>query len=166
MNIINLPFFGNVKIDRNLVEQDYQVFERFNETLIEINLIFETENLTLADLSIVKHFLNEITKHIKNSKDSILKNYNENEELKNFIQMHINALTPLGLEVLKELMPKKMKLEEYFLNDLELCKIYIFPDDQDEFIKLIYEISEEITDEKLFVRYGKDLLLKEIATEY
>ena len=57
-------------------------------------------------------------------------------------------------------------MEDYFLDDLELARIYIFADAENEFIKFIYNISEEITDENLFVRFGKDLLIKEIATEY
>ena len=166
MDTIKLPFFGKVKIDKNIVEQDFQTYEIFNDTLVEINLIYETENLNLTDLSIVKIFLSDIEKYISNAKEAILLNYQTNEFIKNYIDFHIEALTPLAKEVLKEIIPKNVKIEEYFLDDLELARIYIFADDENEFIKFIYNISEEITDENLFVRYGKDMLLKEIATEY
>jgi len=163
---IKLPYFGNVTIDKNLVEQDYQVYEKFNDSLIEFNLTYETENLNQSDLSIVKDFLDNLEKHMLNAKDNIINNYNTNSEIQEFIKMHIDALTPLAKEVLNEIIPKDTLLENYFLEDLELVQIYIFADDQDEFVKFIYEISEEITDEKLFVRLDKNLIIKEIATEY
>jgi len=163
---IKLPYFGNVTIDKNLVEQDYQVYEKFNDSLIEFNLTYETENLNQSDLSIVKDFLDNVEKHMLNAKENIINNYNTNSEIQEFIKMHIDALTPLAKEVLNEIIPKDTLLENYFLEDLELVQIYIFADDQDEFVKFIYEISEEITDEKLFVRLDKNLIIKEIATEY
>jgi len=163
---IKLPYFGNVTIDKNLVEQDYQVYEKFNDSLIEFNLTYETENLNQSDLSIVKDFLDNLEKHMLNAKDNIINNYNTNSEIQEFIKMHIDALTPLAKEVLNEIIPKDTLLENYFLEDLELVQIYIFADDQDEFVKFIYEISEEITDEKLSVRFDKNLIIREIATEY
>jgi hypothetical protein len=163
---IKLPYFGNVTINKNLVEQDYQVYEKFNDTLIELNLIYETENLNQSDLLIVKEFLDNVEEYMINAKENILNNYSTNSEIQEFIKIHIDALTPLAKEVLNEIIPKDTLLENYFLEDLELAKIYIFADDKDEFVKFIYEISEEITDEKLFVRFDKELILKEIATEY
>ena len=129
-------------------------------------MTYETENLNQSDLSIVKDFLDNLEKHMLNAKDNIINNYNTNSEIQEFIKMHIDALTPLAKEVLNEIIPKDTLLENYFLEDLELVQIYIFADDQDEFVKFIYEISEEITDEKLSVRFDKNLIIREIATEY
>ena len=163
---LELPYFGKVKIDKNIVEHDYQTYEKFDDTLIELNLIYETENLNLSDLLIVKEFLNNIEKHIINAKENILTNYKTNIKIQKFIKLHIDALTSIAKEVISETIAKDNSLEEYFLDILELNKVYIFPDDQNEFVKFIYEISEEVTDEKLFVRFDKSMFLREIDTEY
>jgi len=59
-----------------------------------------------------------------------------------------------------------MSLDEYFLHEIEIDHIFIFPDSSEEYIKLCFRISEDITDEILFVRFGKDFLVKEINIEY
>ena len=166
MQQIDLPFFGKVSINRNIVEQDYQTYIEFEGLDIELNLIYETENMELSNLLIIKDFLDNFDKYYKKALDFILKNIKENGIARDFIKTNIDAINPLGIEVLKETLAKGMSLEDYFISDLELNLIYMFADSDDEFIKLNFQISEELTDEILFVRFGQDLNIKEISIEF
>lgn len=166
MEKIDVPYFGEIKIDKSLVEQNFEKYVKFNDNLIELNLIYETEDITISDLVLVKDFLNDFEKHLSNATQAILNDYEKNGRSKNFIQTHLDALNPLGKEILKETFSKDLDLDKYFLKELELNFVYIFPDDSDEFIKFNFRVSEEFTDEFLFVRFGKDFVIKEISTEY
>lgn len=166
MQTIDLPFFGKVSINKNLVEQEYQTYVRIDDALVEFNLIYETESLEISDIIIIKQFLDNFDENSEKAKQAILKNYKENGFAKDFIQTHLDALMPLGKELLKETFAKNMTLEDYFLDELELDHIYIFPDDNNELIKFNYRVSEEFTDEILVVRFGNDFKVKEITIEY
>jgi len=166
MEKINMPYFGEIKIDKSLVEQNFEKYIKINDTLIELNLIYETEDITISDLELVKDFLNDFEKYLSNATQAILNDYEKNGRSKYFIQTHLDALNPLGKEILKETLSKDLDLDKYFLKELELNFVYIFPDDPDEFIKFNFRVSEEFTDEFLFVRFGKDFTIKEIFTEY
>ena len=166
MEKTKLPFFGKVSIDKSLVEQDYQTYVRIDNWLVEFNLIFETENLEISDLQSLTPFLHKFNEHLNYIRLAILHEYNSNDDIKRFIKTNIEALTQLGKEVLQDTLAKDMTLENYFLQELELARVYFFPDDDNEFVKLIFQISEDFTDEILFVRLGTDFKIKEISTEY
>jgi len=166
MKSIEIPYFGKITIDKNIVEQKFEKYVRINDSLIEFNLIFETEDITISDLKLIEGFLIDFEKYFANARLAILKDFEENGQSKDFIQTHLDALTPMGKEILKETFSKHSDLDEYFLNELELNFVYIFPDDSEEFIKFNYQVSDEFTDEFLFVRFGKDFSVKEISTEY
>ena len=166
MQQLKLPFLGLIQINKSLDEQNYQCFFEYENVNIELNLIFEPENTSLNDLTILKDFLDNFDYHAKTAFQAILKDIKKSGEAKDFIQTHIDALTPMGKEVLKETLAKNISLEEFFVEDLELNLIYMFADDLEEFINLNYQISEEFTDEVLVVRLGRDLKVKEIFTEY
>ena len=169
METIDIPYFGEIKINKNEVEQKFEKFVKLNNNLIELNLIYETDDITISDLELVKEFLTDFEKHLSKAKQTILSDYEKNGQSKKFIQSHLNALTPLGKEILKEKFSKDLDLDKYFLNELELNFVYIFPDDTEdinEFIKFNFRVSEKFTDEFLFVRFGKDFKIKEISTEY
>jgi hypothetical protein len=166
MEKIYVPYFGEIKIDKSLVEQNFEKYVKFNDNLIELNLIYETAYITISDLMVVKDFLYDFEKHLSNATQAIINDYEKNGRSKKFIQTHLDALNPLGKEILKETLSKDLDLDEYFLRELELNFVYIFPDDLDEFIKFNFRVSEEFTDEFLFVRFGRDFVIKEISTEY
>ena len=166
MEKIDVPYFGEIKIDKSVVEQNFEKYIKFNDNLIELNLIYETEDITISDLLLVKDFLNDFEKHLSSATQAIKKDFEKNGRSKNFIQTHLDALNPLGKEILKATLSKDLDLDKYFLRELELNFVYIFPDYSDEFIKFNFRVSEEFTDEFLFVRFGKDFAIKEISTEY
>ena len=164
--LVEIQYFGKVAIDINQVEHDYQTYSKVGESLIEFNLNYEPQNVSKSDLLEVNNFLEKLDERIKDAQTEIFSDYLKNGISKSFIQIHIDAFTTTGKDLLKETFAQGMSLDEYFLHEIEIDHIFIFPDSSEEYIKLCFRISEDITDEILFVRFGKDFLVKEINIEY
>ena len=164
--IVEIKYFGTVEIDTDQVEHNYQTYCKVGENLIELNLNYEPQNVSKSGLLEINDFLEKLNDYILDARAEIFSDYLKNGMSKNFIQTHIDAFTPAGKELLKETLAKGMSLVEYFLYEIEIDHVFIFPDSSEEYIKLCFRISEEITDEILFVRLGKDYKTKEIDVEY
>ena len=165
METIKLPFFGKISINKTLIEQDFQKYKKVNESFVEFNLNFEPKNTSLKDLQILEHFLEDFQRQMDKADNAISENYKQNGIAKEFVQIFVDALRPLAKEVILETLANGKSLEDYLFEDIELAQVYSFPDDDGEFIKFTYQITPEL-DEFLFIRFGKDLEVKEVGIEY
>ena len=166
MNTFNLQYFGEVSLNKNSYEEDYTSFMHYKGEIIELSLNYEPEEVSESDFIIVQSFFNDFDGKVLEAEQAILKDYKSSGITKNFIQTHLDTLTLTGKEILKVTLAKGKQLDQYFLDELSLNHIWIFPDSADEFIALNFQISTEFTDEILVVQFGKDLKFFETRIEF
>lgn len=163
---ITLPFFGTVALADDQEEQQFCVTTEYGEQEVEFNLIFENDSTELKDLERLKIFLDDFENFAQIARHALLDNADSNAVIKEFISFHTDALEEEGKEMIMEMFGQNAKnIDDYFLNELNLAYVYLFPDDQNEYIKLNFQISEEFCEESLCVHFNMNFKIAEIIIE-
>jgi hypothetical protein len=153
MTEYTLPYFGAINIE-SLAEY-YEVDVEVNEKLVQIDLNFEANTLSLENFERVKSFIENIEKFDQNSHAYIQQNFEGEQDgtVKEYVYFHLDEL---GDDFLAHIgISNSIDKAQQFLNKLYLTRIGLYPDgkyDTSYFAVFDYTTNQELSDQLLVVK--------------
>ncbi|CAN5877434.1 hypothetical protein BH11BAC4_BH11BAC4_17840 [soil metagenome] len=145
MAFFSLPHFE--KIDPEALAAYYDVNIHFNNTEIQIDLNFDNKSIAPARLETVKHFIENIRIHDLKNKEYIQQDYKDEDSdtVKFYLEQHLEELGETELASLIDPGSKSTDHEKQLLKKLQLVRVGLYPDSEDQFAIFDYSIGQEIT---------------------
>jgi len=145
MKEYTLPYFG--KLPTENLEEYYSVSIDFNGHEIQIDLNFENKNTETFQLDKVKSYLENIEKFNGLNKTYISDDYNDEEgdTVKFYIEHHLEEVGKDELSALINFDDPTLGPEQQLLKKIELVRVGLYPDSEDNFAILDYSIGENLT---------------------
>lgn len=145
MKEYTLPYFG--KLPTENLEEYYSVSIDFNGNEIQIDLNFENKNTETFQLDKVKSYLENIDKFNELNKTYLSDDYNDEEgdTVKFYVEHHLEEVGKDELSALINFDDPTLGPEQQLLKKIELVRIGLYPDSEDNFAILDYSIGEDLT---------------------
>ncbi len=145
MAIFSLPHFGNIDVDS--LEEYYEVDIDFNQSDIQIDLNFDNKSIDVKRLELVKQFIDNIRIHDLKNKKYIQQDYEDKggETVRFYMDHHLEELASDDLDDLIGVNTKPEDRSKKLLTKLQLVRVGLYPDSEDQFAIFDYSIGKEIT---------------------
>lgn len=153
------------EIDLNQLEDYYSTEIEIDHSRIELELNFESEEPSEADIKRLNDCLNALETLIKRSWQSILEDYQKGEEVAEFISFHLEDIPADDLEELLQGTDPKRSTEDRFLQTLRLEGIALYSDSPESYLVLDWMTDPDVSNYILVLSYNEDLELEEIGFE-
>lgn len=165
MKEYTLPHFGQLSTEN--LEEYYNVNIDFNGNEIRVDLNFENKNIDTPQLDKVKNFLENIDKFDKLNKTYILDDYNdeEGETVKFYLEHHLEEVGKDELSTLINFDDSATQPEQQLLTKLELVRVGLYPDNEDNFAILDYSIGQDLTNYLVVINTDENGQLDYMAME-
>ncbi len=145
MATIKLPHFGI--LDPASVKEYYDVDIEFNGSEVEIDLNFEKNSIDVKRLETVKQFIENLRIHDLNNKKYIQQDFDDEDG--DTVRFYLNHhLEELASDDIADLVGSNVKSTEQagrLLNKLQLVRVSLYPDSEDQFAIFDYSIGKELT---------------------
>lgn len=160
-----LPHFGTLSTEK--LEEYYSVNMDFNGNEIQIDLNFENKNIDTPQLDKVKSFLENIEKFDKLNKTYIMDDYHneDGETVKFYLEHHLEEVGKDELSTLINFDDSTTQPEQQLLTKLELVRVGIYPDSEDNFAISDYSIGEDLTNYLVVINTDENGQLDYMAME-
>lgn len=160
-----LPHFGTLSTEK--LEEYYSVNMDFNGNEIQIDLNFENKNIDAPQLDRVKSFLENIEKFDKLNKTYIMDDYHneDGETVKFYLEHHLEEVGKDELSTLINFDDSTTQPEQQLLTKLELVRVGIYPDSEDNFAISDYSIGEDLTNYLVVINTDENGQLDYMAME-
>ena len=147
MSNFKLPHFGF--IDPGSLEEYYDVNIPYQDSEIQIDLNFGSKTIDPARLETVKQFIENIRIHDLSNRKHIEADYNDEDgdTVKFYLEHHLEELGKDELAELIDLNSKSTEHEKQLLKKLNLVRVGLYPDGEDQFAVFDYSIGQEITND-------------------
>jgi hypothetical protein len=161
--IINLPFFGELNSYslKDYTEIDV-VIEQEN---IQLDINFEDVSIDPDKLIILKRYLEEIQPIIYIAKKEILIDFENGEDVKEFLNFHIEELDQDDMDKILKHTDKTLSVEARILSRIKLKRIGFYPYDDNEFAILDFLLDEDISQYILVVKMNSNKTVDHITME-
>nr|WP_315026313.1 DUF2004 domain-containing protein [uncultured Chryseobacterium sp.] len=165
MTKYTLPFFGEVSTES--LEEYYDVNIDFKGNEIQIDMNFENPNIDVLQLDKVKSFLENIENFDKLNKTYIVEDYHDQDgdTVKSYIEHHLEEIDKDQLSTLINFEDTSSKPEQQLLKKLELIRVGLYPDSEDNFAILDYSIGQDLTDYLVVINTDENGQLDYMAME-
>ena len=142
---IKLPHFG--VLDPSSLEGYYDVDIDFNNTEIQIDLNFEKGTIDVKRLEIVKQFIENVRIHDLNNRKYIQDDYDDEEgdTVRSYMEHHLEELATDDLDELIGQGVKSADRSKLLLKKLQLVRVGLYPDSEDQFAIFDYSIGKDLT---------------------
>lgn len=147
--IIKLPFFNELNSDS--LTDYYEVNIDIKQNKIQLDINFNETIINADRLITLKGYLDAPQAIIDIAKKEIFNDYENGEDVKEFLTFHIEELDQSDLDSLLKHADKSLSLEQQILSVLKLRRIGFYPEDKDEFAVLDFTLNEEISQYLLVV---------------
>lgn len=141
-----LPHFGQINLAA--LEEYYDTSIDFNGREIEIDLNFENKTIDKKQMDIVKSFLENIDNFDKKNKKYIEKDFKDEDgdTVKTYLEHHIEEIDKASLGKLIDFSNKSIDPERQLMKSLQLVRVGLYPDSEDQFAIFDYSIGRDLTD--------------------
>lgn len=145
MPLIQIPHFG--RLDPSSLAEYYDVEIDFNQRRIQLDLNFDNKLVEPESWDKIKNFIENIRIYDLNNKAYINNDYNDEEgdTVKTYLQHHLEELGKEELSGLIDMNSKSTGHEKQLLKKLQLVRVGIYPDSEDQFAVFDYSLGREIT---------------------
>lgn len=145
MATIKLPHFG--VLDPSALEAYYDVNIDFNNTEIQVDLNFENSTIDIKRLDIAKQFIENIRIHDLKNRKYIQDDYDDDDAdtVRFYIENHLEELATDDLDELIGVGVKTTDRSKLLLKKLQLVRVGIYPDSEDQFAIFDYSIGKDLT---------------------
>lgn len=145
MATVKIPHFG--PIDPDALEEYYDVDIDFNDTQIQIDLNFDHKSIEPQRLQVVSHFIENLRIHDLNNKKYMEQDFNDKngDTVKEYLENHLEELGEDDLEGLIDFNSKSADHPKQLLKKLQLVRVGLYPDSEDQFAIFDYSIGRELT---------------------
>ncbi|HMG07129.1 MAG TPA: DUF2004 domain-containing protein [Mucilaginibacter sp.] len=161
--IIKLPFFN--ELDSESLTDYYEVDIDIEQDKVQLDINFDETNIDPAKLDTLKKYLDEPQAIINIAKKEIFNDFENGEDVKEFLTYHIEELDQSELDNLLNHADKTLSLEQQILSILKLRRIGFYPDDDDIFAVLDFVLSEDISQYILVVKMNDSKTVDHITME-
>jgi hypothetical protein len=161
--IINVPFFNELNSDS--LTDYYEVDIDLEQNKVQLDINFEETTIEPDKLLIVKSYLDNLLGIIDIAKTEIYHDFNNGEDVKEFLTFHIEELDQDDLDVLLRDADKKLPILQQILSILKLRRIGFYPHDDDEFATLDFILNEDVSQYILVVKMTKNKTVDHITME-
>ncbi len=159
-DLFTLPFFGEVPLSH---PREIDVVKDVNGQEVKMDLNFEGDSVEKERLQALKALLLRLDEKEVETKNELIKNFNEGGTVKEYITFH---LSELDSQVLKEHLKTTNPVnEETLLSALYLYRIGFYVDSNDSFAVFDYTIGKDIVDGLVVVRLNTKGDIVEILQE-
>lgn len=140
-----LPHFGELNL-KNL-EDYYDVTIDLNGREMEIDLNFENTEISANRMDIVKRFIENLSTYDKQNKVYIEKDYadEDNDTVRTYVEHHLEEIGKEGLVGIIDFNNEKISPEIQLMQGLQLVRLGLYPDSEDQFATFDYSIGQELT---------------------
>lgn len=165
MKEYTLPHFGQLSTEN--LEEYYTTNMDFNCNEVQVDLNFENKNIDPSQLKKVKNYLENIGKFDKLNKTYLHDDYNdkEGETVKFYVEHHLEEVEKEELSTLINFDDSATEPEQQLLKKLELVRVGLYPDSEDQFAILDYSIGRDITDYLVVINTDENGQLDYMAME-
>lgn len=140
-----LLYFG--EIDLQQLKDEYTSALQYDGRKIKIDLnFFDNDSTSPETLLKAQVFLENIEENIRNVYKSLNNDYEAEGETYGYIEHHMDELEPEVLQKILENYQPGVPQDDELFEKLQLVRICIFPEDDDEFAVFDFTIGEKITD--------------------
>lgn len=143
MSKYNLPPFG--ELDTESLDSYYDVDIDFEGRSIQLDLNFGDETLDTKQLDIVKDFITKLSEFNKKNLVAIHEDFDNGDTVKEYIEHHLEELVKEDLAALIDLNNKKVNQDLQLLARLQLVRVGLYPDGEEQFAIFDYSIGQELT---------------------
>ena len=142
---IRLPYFGN--IDSDDLEEYYETDFDFNNTKVQVDLNFGSDTIVPEKLELAGRFIDNIRIHDINNRKRIDIDFKDEdgETVAAYIQHHLEELNPGDITALIGGSAKTDDKPELLLKKLQLVRVGVYPEGEDQFAIFDYSIGQELT---------------------
>lgn len=155
MSKTTLLYFG--EIDRSQIKDEYISALIYEGKKIKVDLnFFDQESASDEVFTKVQKFLESVEEHIQNAYKYLNDDYEAEGESYGYIEHHMDDL---DIEVLKTIIPEyqaDLHQDDELFEKLQLQRIGIFPEDDDEFAVFDFSIGTKYTDYLIAIFINKD----------
>ena len=161
--IINLPFFS--ELDSESLTDYYEVDIDIEQDKVQLDINFDETSIDPGKLLTLKKYLEEPQTIINIAKKEIFNDFENGEDVKEFLTYHIEELDQSELDGLLKYADKALSLEQQILSTLKLRRIGFYPDDDDIFAVLDFVLSGDISQYILVVKMNDHKTVDHITME-
>jgi hypothetical protein len=161
--IINLPFFN--ELDSESLTDYYEVDIDIEQDKVQLDINFDETNIDPAKLSILKEYLDEPQAIINIAKKEIFSDFENGEDVKEFLAYHMEELDQSELDGLLIHADKTLSIEQQILSTLKLRRIGFYPDNDDVFAVFDFVLSGDISQYILVVNMNDSKTVDSITME-
>ncbi|MCD6067704.1 MAG: uncharacterized protein K0S33_2530 [Bacteroidetes bacterium] len=156
MAIQSTKYFGEIDIDNTNEYYDSEI--TLNLKPVEVTIDFNVlRNIDKEYLNQIEIYIDSLKTHETSIRNLFQTDFKENGFAKAYVDALIEYQDMEELEVLTEKSNGNLSFDEKLLSELQLLRIVIYPDKDDNvFAVYDYTISEEITNDLLVVIVSKD----------
>lgn len=153
MPAYTLPYFGTIHSEN--LEEYYEVDAEMNGKVVQIDLNFEANTLSLENFERVKSFIENIEKFDQNNHAYIQQNFEGEHDgtVKEYVDFHLDELSDDFLVHIG--ISNSIDKTQQFLNKLYLTRIGLYPDgkyDTSYFAVFDYTVNRELSDQLMVVK--------------
>ena len=140
-----LPHFG--QLDSENVDEYYDTTIKLHDSDIRVDLNFESSSIETSRLEIARRFIEQIADFDYKNKKYIEQDFKDKDAdtVKTYIEHHLDELGDDELNELIDASNKKLSRQEQLLKKLQLVRMGLYPDSEEQFAIFDYSIGEEIT---------------------
>lgn len=161
--IINLPFFN--ELDSDLLADYYEADIDLGLKKLFLDLNFHETSIESDRLLILKNYLDNLTGIIDIAENEIRNDFNNGEEVKEFLTFHIEELDQNELADLLKEADQNLSIEQQILSTLKLKRIGFYPDEEENFAVLDFTLNEDLSQYILVVNMTDNKAVNYITME-
>lgn len=126
MTNIELPYFGQINFTQ--LNEYYATKTVYEGLTIALDLNFKNKYMSEAEAENIKHFLNSIAAYDNQNKTEIIKDFNNEGEVKDYINFYFDELDEEDLNGIVDFKDLYKPKEEQLLSKLRLIRVGLYPD--------------------------------------
>lgn len=161
--IINLPFFN--ELDSDLLADYYEADIDLGLKKLFLDINFDETSIESDRLLILKNYLDDLTGIIDIAENEIRNDFNNGEEVKEFLTFHIEELDQNELADLLKEADQNLSMEQQILSTLKLKRIGFYPDEEENFAVLDFTLNEDLSQYILVVNMTDNKAVNYITME-
>lgn len=152
-------YFG--EIDLQQVKDEYISALTYDGRKVKLDLnLFDNEQTAPETIQKAHSFLEKIEEHIRNAYKSLSDDYEAEGETYGYIEHHMEELEPEELAKIIDNYQPAIPQDDELFDKLQLQRIGLYPEDDDEFAVFDFSIGDKYTDYliAIFVNVNGDVV--------
>ncbi len=140
-----LPHFG--QLETTQLDEYYEAEISLKDITVQVDLNFDSTQIEPARLDIAKRFIEQLPDFDFRNKKYLEQDYADEsaDTVRTYLEHHLDELGEEELSALIDYSIKKISPEKQLLKKLQLVRMGLYPDSEDQFAIFDYSIGPELT---------------------